>query len=132
MQGLLAFDLGTSGVKCSLFNEKGELLGARYGQYNTYYPVEDWREQRPEDWIRQIKEATVALRQELPQVQICGIGVSGHSLGALPVDKDGTLLARQIPIPHSRAELRASITTADVAIACPHSILLPTSPNAMV
>lgn len=98
MQGLLAFDLGTSGVKCSLFNEKGELLGARYGQYNTYYPVEDWREQRPEDWIRQIKEATVALRQELPQVQICGIGVSGHSLGALPVDKDGTLLARQIPI----------------------------------
>lgn len=98
MKGLLAFDLGTSGVKCSLFDEKGVLLGARYGEYETYYPADNWREQRPQDWIGRIVESTAALRQELPGVQICCIGVSGHSLGALPLDERGRLLARQIPI----------------------------------
>ena len=47
MKGLLAFDLGTSGVKCSVFDGDGQLLGARYGEYETYYPNADWREQRP-------------------------------------------------------------------------------------
>ena len=97
MKGLLAFDLGTSGVKCSLFDEHGQLLGARYGEYPTYYPQNDWREQRPADWIDEIIRAT-KLMAELPAVELCGIGVSGHSLGALPVDSEGRLLAEQIPI----------------------------------
>lgn len=98
MKGLLAFDLGTSGVKCSVFDGDGQLLGARYGEYETYYPNADWREQRPGDWIDRIVRGTKELMRELGDVEICGIGVSGHSLGALPVDKDGRLLAQQVPI----------------------------------
>lgn len=98
MKGLLAFDLGTSGVKCSVFDQNGQLLGARYGEYETYYPNADWREQRPADWIEQIVKGTKELMRELPDVQICGIGVSGHSLGAVPVDKSGRLLAQRVPI----------------------------------
>lgn len=98
MKGLLAFDLGTSGVKCSVFDSNGKLLGARYGEYPTYYPHTDWREQRPSDWIAHIVKGTKELMQELPFVEICGIGVSGHSLGALPVDREGHLLAEQVPI----------------------------------
>lgn len=96
MKGILAFDLGTSGVKCSLFDEKGQLLGAKYGEYKTYYPRDDRHEQCPRDWIDKIIAATTALREELPSVQICGIGVSGHSLGAIPVDAAGNLLAERI------------------------------------
>lgn len=98
MKGLLAFDLGTSGVKCSVFDGSGQLLGARYGEYETYYPCADWREQCPSDWIDRIIRGTRELMAELPEVEICGIGVSGHSLGALPVDKNGRLLAQQVPI----------------------------------
>ena len=98
MKGLLAFDLGTSGVKCSVFDADGQLLGARYGEYKTYYPNTDWREQRPNDWIENIIRNTRELMKDIPDVQICGIGVSGHSLGALPVDRNGQLLAQQVPI----------------------------------
>lgn len=98
MKGLLAFDLGTSGVKCSVFDQDGQLLGARYGEYPTYYPNLDWREQRPDEWIEHIIRGTKELMQEISGVEICGIGVSGHSLGALPVDRNGKLLAFQVPI----------------------------------
>lgn len=98
MKALLAFDLGTSGVKCLLYSEQGTLLGAQYGEYDTYYPHADRREQAPADWIAQIKLACQKLSQEASQVEICAIGVSGHSLGALPVDENGMLLCERIPI----------------------------------
>lgn len=98
MKALLAFDLGTSGVKCSLYNEEGQLLGSRYGEYETYYPHPDWRQQRPMDWIVQIREACRALSKEVPEAEVCGIGVSGHSLGAIPVDAQGNLLVKFMPI----------------------------------
>ena len=44
MKTLLAFDLGTSAVKCSLFDQEGGLLAAAYGEYETFYPKPDWRQ----------------------------------------------------------------------------------------
>ena len=108
MKGMLSFDLGTSGVKCSLFDSTGKLLGAEYGIYETYYPQPGWQEQRPGDWISRITAATRKLRTEFPQVEICGIGISGHSLGAIPVDENGNLLADSVPIwSDTRAKLQA-------------------------
>lgn len=98
MKGILAFDLGTSGVKCSIYDCAGKLLGAQYGEYETQYPCSDWREQRPKDWIERIIQGCNVLMQEVPDVEIGCIGVSGHSLGALPVDEEGRLLAEQVPI----------------------------------
>ena len=97
-KGLLAFDLGTSGVKCSVYDIDGNLLDAKYGTYDTYYPKTDWREQAPSDWIAQIIKATRELHNSLESIELCGIGVSGHSLGALPVDKNGVLLCERVPI----------------------------------
>ena len=97
-KGILAFDLGTSGVKCSVYLEDGTLLGARYKEYETCYPGADMREQRPQAWLEGIQEACQELAEDIARVQICAIGVSGHSLGALPVDAEGKLLVEQIPI----------------------------------
>ena len=116
MKTLLAFDLGTSGVKCSLFDKAGQLLGSRYGEYETFYPHPDWRQQRPMDWIEKIVEACSALKDEVPEAEICGIGVSGHSLGALPVDAEGNLLTEFIPIwsdARARAQAERFFKTAD-------------------
>lgn len=98
MKTMLAFDLGTSGVKCSLFSVEGTLLGSRYKEYETFYPRTDWREQKPLDWILGIQEACSELAAAAPEAEICGVGVSGHSLGALPVDKSGKLLVDRVPI----------------------------------
>lgn len=98
MKTLLAFDLGTSGVKCSLYDQEGKLLGSEYGEYETFYPKPDWRCQRPMDWIKRITEACHTLMEAVSDAEIVGIGVSGHSLGAIPVDKNGQLLAEQMPI----------------------------------
>ena len=97
-KGILAFDLGTSGVKCSVYLEDGTLLNAKYKEYETYYPGTDLREQRPQEWLDGIREACQELAEDIARVQICAIGVSGHSLGALPVDAEGKLLVEQIPI----------------------------------
>lgn len=97
-KGLLAFDLGTSGVKCSLYDIDGNLVDARYGEYDTFYPETDFREQAPMDWIREIIKASKELKNALDEIEVSGIGVSGHSLGALPVDKNGKLLTERIPI----------------------------------
>lgn len=98
MNTLLAFDLGTSGVKCSLYDSEGTLLGAEYGEYETFYPKPDFREQCPGHWIDRITEGCRELMRHVPGTKICGIGVSGHSLGALPVDENGKLLTEQVPI----------------------------------
>ena len=108
VEGLLAFDLGTSGVKCVLVDKRGAELGSRYGEYATYYPAPNFREQCPKHWIGRIVEAAAALREEFPDIDICGIGVSGHSLGAIPVDREGNLLAQRVPIwSDARAVLHA-------------------------
>ena len=107
-KGIFAFDLGTSGVKCSIYDIDGTLLGASYGTYDTYYPHPDWREQAPADWICEIKKASNELRSILKSVELIGIGVSGHSLGALPVDESGNLLCDRIPIwSDARARIQA-------------------------
>lgn len=108
MKTLLAFDLGTSGVKCSLFDKDGQLLDSRYGEYETFYPQPDWRQQRPVDWIARIREACRELMEEVPDAEVCGIGVSGHSLGAIPVDGQGNLLVEYMPIwSDARARVQA-------------------------
>lgn len=98
MYGVLAFDLGTSGVKCSLFHTNGELIDHYYGEYTTYYPEPNYREQAPSDWINEIIQGTRLLHSQYPQVEICAIGISGHSLGALPISDQGDLLADRVPI----------------------------------
>lgn len=107
MEGILAFDLGTSGVKCSLFGMDGTPLAAKYGQYRTYFDGK-MHEQAPADWLNSIIEATKALTCEHPEIKVQAVGVSGHSLGAIPIDRSGTLLAQRVPIwSDARADAQA-------------------------
>lgn len=95
---LLAFDLGTSGVKCSLFDTKAVHLASSYKEYPTYFPKEGFQEQKPEDWIKAIKNALFEMNEVISKSEILSIGVSGHSLGVIPVNEEGALLAPSVPI----------------------------------
>lgn len=98
MDTLLAYDLGTSGLKCTLFDLNGKALSVGYKTYQTAYPAENRHEQRPQDWLNAMIAATHEALEKTLCASVCAIGVSGHSLGALPVAADGTLLCESVPI----------------------------------
>ena len=95
---LLAFDLGTSGVKCSVFDTKAKHLVSAYGEYATYFPKEGFQEQKPAEWVEAIRRSLTEMKEILSESKVCAIGVSGHSLGVIPVDEKGTLLSPSVPI----------------------------------
>src|SRR5512137_2837989 len=91
---IISFDLGTGGNKASLYDVEGNCLASAFVSYPTHYPRVGWHEQRPADWWNAVVESTRKLMSSCgtDKREIGCLGISGHSLGAVPVDKDGKLL----------------------------------------
>jgi len=107
----IAYDLGTGGVKASLYDENLQTACKTFIEYKTYYPHSNYHEQRPEDWWRGVIESTKELLEKsaVSADDIECISLSGQSLVALPMDKDGKPLMEQVPIwSDSRAEEEAA------------------------
>jgi xylulokinase len=85
---ILSFDLGTGGNKASLYDEDGSCLASAFVPYPTQYPQVGWHEQRPADWWNAVVESTRMLlgTRGVEKKNIVCLGISGHSLGAVPVD----------------------------------------------
>lgn len=97
---ILAYDLGTGGVKASVYNEAGDSIAESFVPYDTLYPRSGYHEQNPTDWWIAIVTSTKTLIQNYslnPKDIIC-IAVSGHSLGVIPIGSDGELLSENVPI----------------------------------
>ena len=97
---IISFDLGTGGNKASLYDVGGNCLASAFVPYPTQYPRVGWHEQRPEEWWDAVVESTRKLMEstEVDKDEIVCLGISGHSLGAVPVDSDGNLLRDATPI----------------------------------
>jgi len=97
---ILSFDLGTGGNKAALYDVYGNCLASTFVPYPTHYPNVGWHEQKPVDWWNAVVESTRLLLQSsgVDKDEIDCIGISGHSLGAVPVDKDGILMREETPI----------------------------------
>jgi len=110
---ILAYDFGTGGIKAALFAEDGRCVRDAFAGYETLYPAAGCHEQRPADWWRAVVESTRALGD---LAEVTAIGISGHSLGVVPIDADGTLLRESVPIwSDSRAGIEADDFGADDA-----------------
>lgn len=99
-QKIISFDLGTGGNKASLYTLEGECLASAFEPYETRYPLVGWHEQSPEDWWKAVVVSTRKLLSstEVDPAEILALGISGHSLGAVPVDGNGNLLRADTPI----------------------------------
>lgn len=97
---IISFDLGTGGNKASLYDVEGNCLASAFVPYSTQYPQVGWHEQRPLDWWDAVVESTRKLMMSsgVDKNDIVCLGISGHSLGAVPVDKEGNLLRETTPI----------------------------------
>ena len=97
---IIAYDLGTGGIKASLYDSDGQRQASAFVGYETYYPQSSWHEQRPEDWWLVLVAATRQLLAN-PRADANSIrcmAISGHSLGCVPLDRDGNLLCDATPI----------------------------------
>lgn len=107
MAHIIAYDLGTGGLKASLHSENGATLATSFHPYATFYPSNNRHEQRPSDWWDAVCASTVELLKatSIKPKDIRCLALSGHSQVAVPMDSDGKQLLDQVPIwSDSRAE----------------------------
>ncbi len=98
---VIACDLGTGGCKSSLYDEGGDCLDGIFEEYPTYYPGDRMHEQKPAEWLFAVKKSVKRLVNDLSpenRNRIRGIGLSGHSLGMVPLNRDGDILLDTVPI----------------------------------
>ncbi|MEA3407504.1 MAG: xylulokinase [Chloroflexota bacterium] len=94
MAYLMGIDVGTTGTKVLLIDERGDVLGSAVEGYPMYTPHPQWAEQDPEDWW---DAACRAIRRVLsvPEVdpeEIEGIGLTGQMHGMVMLDAQGKVL----------------------------------------
>jgi len=107
---IIAYDLGTGGNKASLHDAQGHCISSSFIPYSTQYPKSGWHEQNPMDWWRSVVQSTQDLLKgsNVDRDEILCCGISGHSLGAIPMDGEGKLLCDSTPIwSDSRADRQA-------------------------
>lgn len=97
---ILACDLGTGGNKASLYDSEGNLIESTFVPYETFYPEIGLHEQRPMDWWDSVLTSIGRLlkKRRGEAANIGCISFSGHSLGAVPLERDGALLRERTPI----------------------------------
>lgn len=100
MRYILAYDLGTGGIKASLYSGDGISRQTYFAAYPTFYPAPGWHEQRPNDWWDGVCTATRALLRDsgVDAREVCAVAASGHSLVAIPLDTAYRPLQEYVPI----------------------------------
>lgn len=95
---IIAYNLGTTGNKSTIFDDEGNLVASAFSGYRTYYPNRLWVEQNPKDWWNAICNVTKELLEK-SKINICSIvclTFSGQMMGCVPVNKDGEFLGRAL------------------------------------
>ena len=103
---LLVFDIGTSGLKASLVDERLNILRNVTTTYPTHHRPNGGVEQDAADWWMSAVRAGLMLRELVPEYlkRVDAIGISGHMLGLLPMDGDGQALRPAIIRRDTRAK----------------------------
>ena len=102
MEYVLAYDIGTTGVKTCLFkiSREIELIDGAYGAYNLYILENGGAEQDAEEWWSALCSTTKSLLQKtrINPEEIIGISFCSQMQGLVLVDKAGNDddLARKI------------------------------------
>ena len=94
MAHLLGIDIGTSGTKTLICDEKGKVLATATAGHELLQPKPGWSEQRPQDWWAATCKATKAVLKKagIKGSDITGIGLSGQMHGSVFLDKSGNVI----------------------------------------
>jgi xylulokinase len=94
MRAFMGLDIGTSGVKAILVDEKGRLKGSVTVGLSLSTPKPGWAEQHPDDWWKATVSAIkqVIKRSKLKPSQIGGVGLSGQMHSSVFLDRAGKVI----------------------------------------
>jgi xylulokinase len=81
---LLGIDIGTSGCKVLLVDERGRIVRQAAAEYPLSVPHPMWAEQDPEDWWRGLQSCLA----QLGEFKADAIGLTGQMHGSVFLDKD--------------------------------------------
>lgn len=88
MSYYIGIDIGTSGTKSIIIDEKGAILAESSATYQVYMPKPLWTEQDPEDWwtavVKTVKAVVKASKVKAADVK--AIGLSGQMHGSVFLD----------------------------------------------
>jgi xylulokinase len=94
MAYLIGIDVGTTGAKTILVDEKGALLASALEEYPLHTPQPKWAEQAPEDWwgatVKSIQR--VLAESKVSPDEIKGLGLSGQMHGLVLLDRNHRVL----------------------------------------
>jgi xylulokinase len=115
MNTLIGIDLGTTGLKVSLWEESGRLLGAEYCEYPILSPQPGFAEQDPQAWWDGFVTACRALRGRFPKEMgaAAGIGICGQMHTQVYLDQDDRVLRPAITWMDQRASAVVERINAD-------------------
>ena len=91
---IMALDLGSTGIKVTIFDAEANILGSRYGEYVTLYPGINMALQSPVQWWEYFCRASGELLDGLgirPEEIAC-VAPSGQMSALIPMDGSGGLL----------------------------------------
>ena len=90
----LGLDIGTSGVKAILIDQRQRVLASATSPLRVSRPKPGWSEQSPEDWWKACNAAVKTLAKAKPKAiaAVEGIGLSGQQHGATLLDKADKVL----------------------------------------
>lgn len=94
MRYLIGIDLGTSGIKTVLFDERGNTVASAAAEYPMHQPRNGWAEQTPSDWWLACTETLrqVMSRSGVAAADVKGIGLSGQMHGLVMLDEHGQVI----------------------------------------
>lgn len=90
---LIGIDVGTSSTKVAAFERDASVLAVVTREYRLIVDKPGFVEQDPNEWWEVIAAATKDIAEQVGAERIAGVGLSGQSWSAIPVDQDGTVLA---------------------------------------
>lgn len=95
----LAIDIGTQSSRAAILTEDGRVLAMASQSHDLATPRPGWAEQNPADWwdatmhnVRDVVSRTVA------QARVSAVAACGQMHGAVPVARDGVLLANAVQL----------------------------------
>lgn len=94
MRYLLGLDIGTSGTKTVLFDERGNVMAEASECYPLSQPQNGWAEQDPLHWWEAVRETVPAVikKSKVNKKDVVGIGLSGQMHGLVMLSDKGNVL----------------------------------------